>query len=151
MEFFRHSLIDLKPCSTENQIFTTKFNVLNILATKFLFVFIHFTLFFYGRLCVSWRSFATYLPCAFSLSHIYPHIPWVQICKNYHQILMTHLSCSREPDGDKAYTAGEKHVGDKTPENSGDLLLTSRHWNTKSVEATVNTRAHFTSQGLKGN
>lgn len=56
-----------------------------------------------------------------------PHIPWVQICKNYHQILMTHLSCSIERAGDKGYTAREKHVGDKTPENSGDLLLTSRH------------------------
>lgn len=52
VEIFRHSLIDLKPCSTENQIFTTKFNVLNILAAKFLFVFIHFIWFFFMEDCV---------------------------------------------------------------------------------------------------
>lgn len=36
-------------------------------------------------------------------------------------------SSELQRDGDKGYTAREKHVGDKTPENSGDLLLTSRH------------------------
>lgn len=66
-------------------------------------------------------------PTLFLCHTFTPHIPWVQICKNYHQILMTHLSCSIERDGDKGYTAREKHVGDKTLENSGDLLLTSRH------------------------
>lgn len=33
-------------------------------------------------------------PTLFLCHTFTPHIPWVQICKNYHQILMTHLSCS---------------------------------------------------------
>lgn len=65
VEIFRHSLIDLKPCSTENQIFTTKFHVLNILAAKILF--------FYGRLCIL-EVFCNLSPLHFfSVTHLPPY------------------------------------------------------------------------------
>lgn len=75
VEIFRHSLIDLKPCSTENQIFTTKFNVLNILAAKFLFVFIHFIWFFFlwKTVCIL-EVFCNLSPLRFfSVTHLPPY------------------------------------------------------------------------------
>lgn len=75
VEIFRHSLIDLKPCSTENQIFTTKFNVLNILAAKFFIcIYSFYLIFFLWKTVCILEVFCNLSPlCFFSVTHLPPY------------------------------------------------------------------------------